>query len=92
MAKVELYREINMQVRALCDGEPSLIANLANISAVLFDRLADINWAGFYLMQNNVQGNEQELVLGPFQGNVACVRIELDKGVCGKAFSTNTTQ
>ncbi len=92
MAKVELYREINMQVRALCDGEPSLIANLANISAVLFDRLADINWAGFYLMQNNVQGNEQELVLGPFQGKAACVRIPVGRGVCGTAVADKTSQ
>lgn len=92
MAKVELYREINMQIAALCEGEPNLIANLANISAILFDRLADINWAGFYLMQDNLQGTEQELVLGPFQGKAACVRIPVGRGVCGTAVSSKTSQ
>ncbi len=92
MAKVELYREINMQIAALCEGEPNLIANLANISAILFDRLADINWAGFYLMQDNLDGTEQELVLGPFQGKAACVRIPVGRGVCGTAVSSKTSQ
>ena len=92
MAKVELYREINMQVNALCDGEPNLIANLSNISAILFDRLANINWAGFYLMQDSIQGTEQELVLGPFQGKAACVRIPVGRGVCGTAVATKTSQ
>lgn len=92
MAKIELYREINMQVNALCEGEPNLIANLANISAILFDRLANINWAGFYLIQDPIHGSVQELVLGPFQGKAACIRIPVGRGVCGTAVATKTSQ
>jgi GAF domain-containing protein len=80
------YELLTQQALALIEDEKDLIANLANISALLNMNLANINWVGFYLLKNN------QLVLGPFQGNVACVRIDLDKGVCGKAFSTNTTQ
>ncbi|RUO38837.1 GAF domain-containing protein [Aliidiomarina shirensis] len=67
-------------------GEPNLIANLANISAVLFDQLDNLNWLGFYLAEG------EELVLGPFQGKVACVRIPFGKGVCGTAASSQTIQ
>lgn len=81
-----------MQATALCDGEPNRIANLANISAILFDRLEDINWAGFYLMADNIAGNDEELVLGPFQGKPACVRIPVGRGVCGTAVSERKTQ
>ena len=90
MNKSELYRELNMQVSALCQGEPNLIANLSNISAILFERLSDINWAGFYLMDSDIRGEQQELVLGPFQGRAACVRIPVGRGVCGTAVSTNS--
>lgn len=92
MDKKEFYREIVMQATALCDGEPNRIANLANISAILFDRLEDINWAGFYLMADNIAENDEELVLGPFQGKPACVRIPVGRGVCGTAVSERKTQ
>jgi len=80
------YQLLTAQAVALIEGETDLTANLANISALLNMNLDNINWVGFYLLR------EDQLVLGPFQGNVACVRINLDKGVCGKAFSTNTIQ
>ena len=67
------------QVASLISGESDLIANLANISAVLFNNLDDVNWAGFYLFKEN------QLVLGPFQGQAACIRIPMNKGVCGTA-------
>ena len=77
--KPELYHLLEQQVRALFQGEPDLIANAANLSALLYDSLPDLNWAGFYFLKGN------ELVLGPFQGKPACVRIEMGKGVCGTA-------
>ncbi|MGJ8580693.1 MAG: GAF domain-containing protein [Psychromonas sp.] len=80
------YQSLTKQAVALIEDEKDLIANLSNLSALLNSNLTNINWVGFYLYK------EEELILGPFQGNVACVRIALDKGVCGKAFSTNTTQ
>jgi len=80
------YQLLTAQAVALIEGETDLTANLANISALLNMNLDNINWVGFYLLRGD------QLVLGPFQGNVACVRINLDKGVCGKAFSTNTIQ
>ncbi|MGM0525467.1 MAG: GAF domain-containing protein [Pseudomonadota bacterium] len=72
--------ELLRQCQAVTADEPDLIANLANISALIFDALDDINWAGFYLARD-----PEELVLGPFQGKVACVRIPFGKGVCGVA-------
>lgn len=92
MLKQELYRELNLQIRALCEGEPNLIANLANISALIYERLEDTNWAGFYLMSDNLQGSAQELVLGPFQGKAACVRIPVGRGVCGTAVADKQSQ
>lgn len=92
MSKVNFYREINMQINAICEDEPNMIANLANISAILFDQLSDINWAGFYLVSDNVRGDDKELVLGPFQGKAACVRIPIGRGVCGTAAALNQTQ
>lgn len=92
MDKKEFYREITMQAKALCEGEPNLIANLSNISAILFERLDDVNWAGFYLMGESVNGQSEELILGPFQGRAACVRIPVGRGVCGTAVSQNKTQ
>lgn len=80
------FQLLTAQAVALIEGERDLTANLANISALLNMNLDNINWVGFYLLKDN------QLVLGPFQGNVACVRIDLDKGVCGKAFSSNTIQ
>ena len=80
------YQLLTQQALSLIETETDLIANLSNISALLNMNMADINWVGFYLLK------EDQLVLGPFQGNVACVRIALNKGVCGKSFSTNTVQ
>jgi GAF domain-containing protein len=80
-SKEERYAELLPQLRALIDGEPDLIANLANIAAALKQTFHFL-WVGFYLVKNN------ELVLGPFQGPVACTRILPGKGVCGKAMVT----
>jgi GAF domain-containing protein len=85
-AKPALYAMLDGQMCALLEGECNLIANLANASALLNTALRDINWVGFYLM------TEGELVLGPFQGKVACVRIAAGKGVCGTAAAQDTTQ
>ena len=83
------YATLHQQAAALVAGEPDLIANLANLSALLNEHLCDINWVGFYLTSATTP---DELVLGPFQGRVACVRIPFAKGVCGTAASTQTTQ
>src|SRR5690554_1302813 len=79
------YSLLNKQLDALLDGEPNRIANLSNASALLGQFLDRINWVGFYLME------EGELVLGPFQGMPACVRIPVGKGVCGTAIDKNET-
>ncbi len=73
-------------LRSLISGVPHLTANLANASALLWDSLPDLNWAGFYLFEKD------RLVLGPFQGKVACIEIMPGRGVCGTAFSTGETQ
>lgn len=77
--KPEFYRQLTQQLAALLEGERDFIANAANTSALLFQMMPDLNWAGFYLMK------EGELVLGPFQGKTACVRIPVGRGVCGAA-------
>ncbi len=79
VSKPELYRELIEAADALTAGEPDGIANMANVAALLWESLPDLNWAGFY---RNVGG---ELVLGPFQGRPACIRIPFGKGVCGAA-------
>jgi GAF domain-containing protein len=84
--KTEFYQELLAQTNALICDEPDPIANMANISALLFDALTQVNWVGFYRV---MQG---QLVLGPFQGKVACIRIPLGTGVCGTAAHTKTTQ
>ncbi|XQW86655.1 GAF domain-containing protein [Thalassotalea piscium] len=86
MNKTEFYRQLIAQTEVLIADEKDVIANMANISALLFDSLAHVNWAGFYRMV------DEELVLGPFQGKVACIRIPVGKGVCGTAVSENKTQ
>jgi len=86
MKTLAQYQLLAQQAQSLIEGEPDLTANLANISALLNMSFDNINWVGFYLLKDD------QLVLGPFQGNVACVRIALDQGVCGTAFSTNTIQ
>ena len=77
--KPALYAQIAQQVQALTEGEPDLIANLANTASLLYHSMPDLNWLGFYLLKDG------ELVVGPFQGKPACVRIALGKGVCGTA-------
>ncbi len=79
------YAELLPQLRALVDGEPDLVANLANITAALRVCLPVASWIGFYVRRGD------ELVLGPFQGNVACVRIALGRGVCGTAAAERRT-
>jgi L-methionine (R)-S-oxide reductase len=83
--KGETYAELAAQLRALIEGEEDFIANAANFSALLFHTLPDLNWAGFYLLKGG------ELVLGPFQGKPACVRIPLGSGVCGTAAAERRT-
>lgn len=82
----QLEGEVVQQVSGLVSGEPDLIANLSNVSALLNQYLSDINWVGFYIMRDG------ELVLGPFQGKVACIRIPVGRGVCGAAAATRETQ
>jgi L-methionine (R)-S-oxide reductase len=90
------YRELDAQLAALLAGERDAIANLANTSALLYAALPQLNWAGFYLMhpspQDGADGGSGELVLGPFQGKPACVRIALGRGVCGTAAAERRTQ
>ena len=78
-SKPDLYRDLVEQANALFEGEHDFIANAANLSALLFHSLEYLNWAGFYFLK------EETLVLGPFQGRPACVRIAIGKGVCGTA-------
>ncbi|CAB3642368.1 diguanylate cyclase [Achromobacter marplatensis] len=85
-SKAALYAELVVQARALLEGEPDRIANAANLGALAYQALPDLNWAGFYFFDGT------ELVLGPFQGKPACVRIPLDRGVCGAAASQRQTQ
>ena len=78
-AKTKLYASLVVQLMSLLKGEHDIVANAANFSALLFNSLPNVNWAGFYFLKG------EELVLGPFQGNPACVRIPMGKGVCGVA-------
>src|SRR5258708_36533326 len=78
-SKPELYENLVSQLRSLLAGERDFIANAANFASLLYHSLPDVNWAGFYLLR------DEELVLGPFQGRPACVRIPLGNGVCGMA-------
>jgi GAF domain-containing protein len=84
--KTEFYRDLSAQAKALISDETDPIANMANISALLFDALSEVNWVGFYRVL------DEELVLGPFQGKIACIRIPFGVGVCGTAAQTVTTQ
>jgi GAF domain-containing protein len=86
LSKSEQYRELGKQLRGLCESESNLYANLANTSAVLKEAF-NFFWVGFYL-----KASEDELVLGPFQGPLACTRIKKNKGVCGTAWSEMKTQ
>jgi L-methionine (R)-S-oxide reductase len=83
--KTEMYSSLSAQLRSLIEGERDFIANAANVSSFLYHSLPDLNWAGFYLLKDD------ELVLGPFQGKPACVRIAIGKGVCGTAAEQQET-
>ncbi|MBI0474104.1 GAF domain-containing protein [Sphingomonas sp. MA1305] len=85
-SKADLYHDLHAALDALTAGEPDGIANMANAAALIWQYLPDLNWAGFY---RNVA---DELVLGPFQGKAACIRIPFGKGVCGTAAATRTPQ
>ena len=85
-SKAELYRDLHAALDALTAGEPDATANMANAAALIGQYLPDLNWSGFYRMVGG------ELVLGPFQGKAACIRIPLGKGVCGTAAGTRQTQ
>src|ERR1700720_4220639 len=84
------YASLADELNGLLAGEQDLVANAANTAALLFDALPDINWAGFYFVRAR-EGLESELVVGPFQGKPACVRIPLGKGVCGTAAARRET-
>ncbi len=81
-----LWSDLSSAADAITDGEPDAIANMANVAALIWQAVPDLNWAGFYRFDGS------ELVLGPFQGKSACIRIALDRGVCGAAARTRTTQ
>ena len=85
-SKAELYRDLLAALDALTEGEADAVANMANAAALIWQYLPDLNWAGFYRL---VEG---ALVLGPFQGKAACIRIPVGKGVCGTAAASRTTQ
>lgn len=86
LSKPERYRQLGEAAAALVDGEPDAVANMANVAALIWEFLPSINWAGFYRM---IDG---ELVLGPFVGRPACIRIPLGQGVCGTAAASGETQ
>jgi L-methionine (R)-S-oxide reductase len=79
------YTLLNKQINSLFEKEADMVANMANMSALLFSELKDVNWVGFYLRKGH------EMVLGPFQGKVACVRLPVGKGVCGTCAEKKTT-
>ena len=79
------YNLLAEQIKSLAEDEPNFVPVLSNASALLYDAMPDLNWAGFYLMNNG------SLLLGPFQGKVACIRIALGKGVCGTAAGNDET-
>ena len=85
VSKSELYLNLQSQAGSLFESERDFIANAANLTSLLYHSLPDLNWAGFYLLKGD------ELVLGPFQGKPACVRIPLGKGVCGTAAEQRQT-
>ena len=80
------YQEMNAQLKALVETNPYWISNLSNAAALIYNTLEDLNWAGFYLMQDG------QLILGPFQGKIACMQIKVGRGVCGTAVAENKTQ
>ena len=87
MSKTAFYDSLLSQISSLIEGESDLVANLSNVSALLNLALDDLNWVGFYLLKS-----PEQLVLGPFQGKPACLRIPVGRGVCGVAVATGQTQ
>jgi GAF domain-containing protein len=85
-SKSDLYRDLLSAIDAITADEPDAVANMANVASLLWEYLPDLNWAGFY------RSIGDELVLGPFQGKVACIRIPFGTGVCGAAAATGATQ
>ncbi|MDB5678737.1 GAF domain-containing protein [Sphingomonas bacterium] len=85
-SKPDLYSDVLSAIDAITAGEPDAVANMANTAAILWEYLPDLNWAGFYRTIGD------ELVLGPFMGKAACIRIPIGKGVCGTAAATSATQ
>lgn len=85
-SKAELYRELSQAAQAIMAGEADIVANMANVAALIWQFVPHLNWAGFYRMVGG------ELVLGPFQGKAACIRIPLGKGVCGTCAASGQTQ
>ncbi len=83
----DFYESLEKELFSLIQNEKNLVANLANISSWIYHSLPDLNWCGFYLWNNE----DQELVLGPFQGRPACIRIKADKGICGSSYSRSQT-
>jgi len=83
----DFYHALEKELLSLIDGEKNLIANLANISSWIYHAFPDLNWSGFYLWNED----DKELVLGPFQGKPACIRIKPERGVCGAAYTNATT-
>ena len=88
--KATFYRDLDTQLRGLLTDERDWVANAANLSSLIYQMLPDLNWAGFYFTRPTKDGSE--LVLGPFQGKPACVRIALGRGVCGTAAQRRETQ
>lgn len=88
----EMHRQLCTAADALTAGEPDGVANMANIAALLWEFLPDLNWAGFYRVAPTKGGEARELVLGPFMGKPACIRIPFGQGVCGAAAESRATQ
>ncbi|MFX3616670.1 MAG: GAF domain-containing protein [Sporolactobacillus sp.] len=86
MEKEEIYKNLFIQIQALLHNEFDLVANMSNMTSIIFERVPRLNGASFYRWKHD------ELILGPFQGRVACMHIPIDKGVCGKVAATKTTE
>lgn len=92
LTPAETYRELLAAADALTAGEPDAVANMANVAALVWEFLPDLNWAGFYRVAPAKSGGADELVLGPFVGRPACIRIPFGIGVCGAAAASSATQ
>ncbi len=90
-SKAEIYQQLLEAADALTGGEPDAVANMANVASLIWEFVPELNWAGFYRLGINA-GGKDELVLGPFNGRPACIRIPLGRGVCGVSASTGETQ